>query len=698
MTKSVPKEIHGSILQFLPLKSIPLIAKTHHILPEIFLSYHRLDNFLDSIYITSGLGLSDDQLKAMLHNTSYQKESILLYAIKSYRYYTCEYILKNNTIDFTKIHEGIINSITSFFGTILHLLVDHGYDPNTKELVDKLIKTKNTGVLKHMIENGKINACDHDEGVLRALWDGLSDVVRCFVKAGLDPSFDDNKLMKEAIGFSNYATVRFLLKQKPVSSTLNIERALERACVGSSYQNYLIAKKLSKWTNPSFNNNSCLSKAARIGNYETVKMLLSFKEVNPADNDNYVITIASKHISVSMVKLLLLDRRVNPRARNNLALRRACVKGNYGIVRTLLNWRGANGERVDPNDGTNGNSALRSASQYGDIQIVKLLLSDKRVNPGDNKGVSLRVALIHSREEVAIELLKWRSLDGKRVVPHWSTLRSEDQNPIVIACRRNLLKVFKILIKDPGVCLHPNIIAQAYKCPEILKILLSTPGISPSVNNNECLHRAISEYQHTSIRLLLRDPRTNVNDNNGELLLKAIKIISKDDIKKRIGIVEILLLHPKTEIYTSHLSAMIPKKEYTIGTSELVDRIFKIDPMGKRGLYIIHAIRLKNMGALRVMCKHPNFDFAKIVPDPYMQATYLNYKEAIDILHKHARVDTVKYNGEVLTWGTFRTLLKENNIKVSGQRAGELWREYSEKRVHIYYYTTRFINRIKRSL
>ena len=94
-------------------------------------------------------------------------------------------------------------------------------------------------------------------------------------------------------------------------------------------------------------------RAAFIGHAEVVKHLLNWRgpngeRVDPTAADDYAVRFASGNGHAEVVKLLLADTRVDPRADNDHAMRMASMHGHAEVVKLLLNWRGPNGERVDP--------------------------------------------------------------------------------------------------------------------------------------------------------------------------------------------------------------------------------------------------------------------------------------------------------------------------------------------------------------
>ncbi|MDB4726487.1 ankyrin repeat domain-containing protein [bacterium] len=86
------------------------------------------------------------------------------------------------------------------------------------------------------------------------------------------------------------------------------------------------------------------------------------------------------------------------------ALINAIKYNDIEIVTILLEEK-----RVDPSD--NYNYAIRKASEYGRDKVVKLLLEDERVDPSDNYNYAIRYASNNGHDKV-VKLL----LEDKRVV------------------------------------------------------------------------------------------------------------------------------------------------------------------------------------------------------------------------------------------------------------------------------------------
>ena len=98
------------------------------------------------------------------------------------------------------------------------------------------------------------------------------------------------------------------------------------------------------------------------------------------------------------IKVLIeIIRYLNLEKKNSL-LGYTCEKGYVKIVKLLLS-----DPRVDPT--TNYNYAIRFASEKGHLEVVKLLLSDHRVDPTAKNNESIRLAAKNGHDKVVSLLL-----------------------------------------------------------------------------------------------------------------------------------------------------------------------------------------------------------------------------------------------------------------------------------------------------
>ena len=110
-------------------------------------------------------------------------------------------------------------------------------------------------------------------------------------------------------------------------------------------------------------------------------------------------------------------------------------------------------KRVDPS--YRNNSSIQFASENGHFNIVKLLLKDKRVDPSDNNNWAIKLASQNGHVDILKLLLK-----DKRVSP-------SDNNWIIrFASANGHIDIVKLLLKDKRV--NPSLKEDYFELYEIL--------------------------------------------------------------------------------------------------------------------------------------------------------------------------------------------------------------------------------------
>jgi len=164
---------------------------------------------------------------------------------------------------------------------------------------------------------------------------------------------------------------------------------------------------------PSVYNNLNIRQSASYGHAEIVEMLLKHPVVDPSDLNNESIIVACESGSIETVKLLLKDSRVDSAALNNNALYLAGINRHTTIVDLLLHdnridvgpfkevFIACNNNdsnkiielllegSIDPS--SYHNFLIVWASKYGHIELVKILLSDLRVDPISTKNQPIKI-------------------------------------------------------------------------------------------------------------------------------------------------------------------------------------------------------------------------------------------------------------------------------------------------------------------
>jgi ankyrin repeat protein len=234
---------------------------------------------------------------------------------------------------------------------------------------------------------------------------------------------------------------------------------------------------------------------------------------------------------------------------------KASREGNSAVVRQLL------AAGVDPT--TDKNAAIRYASEYGFVEVVKALLEHKDkdgnlvVDPAAGDSYAIRLASENGHLEVVQLLLDYKDRDGHLVV----NPAALDNYAIIVASMDGHVAVVQVLLdhkdKDGNPVVDPaakdnraiRLASQSGRV-KVVKMLLEhkdkdgNPVVDPAADNNYAI-RLASEYGHVAVVQVLLDYK----DKDGNPVVDpaamnnyAIRRASKGG---HIGIVKILLRHPR---------------------------------------------------------------------------------------------------------------------------------------------------------
>ena len=205
----------------------------------------------------------------------------------------------------------------------------------------------------------------------------------------------------------------------------------------------------------------------------------------------------------------------HPQERNEALLK--AVRNNKPVVAKGLIAGG-----VDPT--MKDNIAIRLASDYGYLEMVKLLLADPKVDPGANNNEAIRYASIGGHTDV-VKLL----LADSRVDP---TVYGNTVSAIGLASDNGQIDVVKLLLADPRIdpAADDNWAiryASRNGHADIVKLLLADDRVDPAANDNWALQKAMWKDHTDVIKLLLADPRVKEDSSFKYLKVEAIKAIEQ---------------------------------------------------------------------------------------------------------------------------------------------------------------------------
>jgi ankyrin repeat protein len=217
--------------------------------------------------------------------------------------------------------------------------------------------------------------------------------------------------------------------------------------------------------------------------------------------------------NIDFVKLLLKNEEVDPNI-NKFAILESCRSGYIEILQLLLNDK-----RINPTEGDKYSNCtpISLAAQNGHLDVVQLLLNDPRVDPSVNENNSIINASKNGHLDI-VELL----LKDKRVNP------SDNNNAALCFAVNAHLNVVKVLLSDPRIDPSKDqkitLNAAGNGQFEITKFLLSDSRINFSFPDNRAIDLAYRNSHLNIVYLLWTDPliKQTLQEYNEELYEKLI--------------------------------------------------------------------------------------------------------------------------------------------------------------------------------
>ncbi|EPZ34674.1 hypothetical protein O9G_004842 [Rozella allomycis CSF55] len=172
--------------------------------------------------------------------------------------------------------------------------------------------------------------------------------------------------------------------------------------------------------------------------------------------------------------------------------------------------------RIFPDPSTEGNHAIRLASQNGHVEIVKYLLAQEIVDPGADDNYAVQLAC----ENGHIEVVKLLLLDSRVDPGAYDNYAIVDpgaleNEAIRYASQNGRIEVVKLLLADsrvdpidPGVDDNYAIrMASKNGHIEVVRMLLADPRVDPSEDKNRAIRHAFEEGHLKIVQILAKDPR-----------------------------------------------------------------------------------------------------------------------------------------------------------------------------------------------
>jgi hypothetical protein len=180
-----------------------------------------------------------------------------------------------------------------------------------------------------------------------------------------------------------------------------------------------------------------------------------------------VYTAIVKHNDLKLVKSL---------SAKEILFEIAIIENKPLVIKYLL-------PEVNPAD--SDDYAIRAASSFGFVDVVRLLLADKRTNPSADHNHAIYIASRNGHAEI-VKLL----LADKRVDPS-----DEANHPIRGASLKGHAEVVRLLLADKRVDPSadgnfPIFTASSNGHAEIVKLILADKRVDPTINYNDPLMQA----------------------------------------------------------------------------------------------------------------------------------------------------------------------------------------------------------------
>ena len=264
------------------------------------------------------------------------------------------------------------------------------------------------------------------------------------------------------------------------------------------------------------------------------------------EDGDCLLHIACQWDDIDIVRYLIIDQTCNLNVLNvylNTPLHLACNKKSLAIIKLLLdercstnirNNKGKTAQDIPLNE--DGDCLLHMACQWGDVDIVKYLITDERCHPNiqcsTSRNTPLHIAAKYGQDDTIVQLLSYKECD-------LNVQNMDGDTPLHVACRRKSLDIIKLLLEqrcrtnitnkksesaqdiplneDGGCLLH---IACQWGDVGIVKYLITDERCNPSVHSSFSeitpLHTAAKYGYEDLIVQLLSYKECNPNAQNEE--------------------------------------------------------------------------------------------------------------------------------------------------------------------------------------
>ena len=172
------------------------------------------------------------------------------------------------------------------------------------------------------------------------------------------------------------------------------------------------------------------------------------------EDGDCLLHIACQWGDENIVRYLITDEKCSVNIQNtcqNTPLHTACYMKSLSIIKLLLerrcntyipNKKGETPQDIPLNE--DGDCLLHIACQWGDVNIVRYLITDERCNPSVHSSISentpLHIAAKYGQDDTIVQLLSYKECNP-------NAHNKKGDTPLHIACYRRSLDVVKLLLQ-----------------------------------------------------------------------------------------------------------------------------------------------------------------------------------------------------------------------------------------------------------
>ena len=336
----------------------------------------------------------------------------------------------------------------------------------------------------------------NEAAIVKAILQGREAVMTLLSEKKVDPSADNNRLIKWASAHGFDDVVRLLLEDKRVDPAVNDDEPLREAAYGnhSAVMRLLLAQR---GVNPTRHWRIC--EWACESGLDDVKLLMSHPNFDPSrEGLNFKLTVWACKQGPEAVKALLSHPKFDPSIDDRL-LNWSCLEGHADIVALLLANR-----KIDLTK--SGEFIFQQVCRLGHTAVLQVLLPNSGGVPAAAKQKGFLLAVINGHHQAVRLMLQHPGINPA----------AEDNEAIQIVGNEvsDNIEVAQLLLADDRVnpaannsrsLLHASMHGRA----SIVRALLKDGRADPTVDMCACLVWAHTRGHEAVVAALLADPRVN---------------------------------------------------------------------------------------------------------------------------------------------------------------------------------------------